>query len=141
MLNHGGKRVVIDIWPFTNTMFNSSTPSAWPHTKGSQNGPILAYFLWEGSDNDYFWINLMENALAAIKEKVSKARGPNAKPLPVYSNTTLESTTVEEIYGENLDKLKQLRKKFDPELIMDLAGSGGFKIPHPLEEPVVGEPW
>lgn len=83
----------------------------------------------------------MENALSAIKEKVRKARGPSAKPLPVYSNTTLESTTVEEIYGENLDKLKQLRKKFDPELVMDLAGSSEFKIPHPMEEPVVGEPW
>lgn len=88
MSKHGGKRVVIDVWPFTNTMFNKST-SAWLRGEGSPNGPILAYFLWEGSENDCFWTNLMKKTLSAIKAKVSKACGHNTKSLPVYSNTAL----------------------------------------------------
>ncbi|KAF8423164.1 hypothetical protein L210DRAFT_3509833 [Boletus edulis BED1] len=73
---HSGKRVVIDIWPFTETMFNNATECAWPHVKDQPNGPILAYFLWEGSENDNFWIQQMERAMKAIKKKVDKARGP-----------------------------------------------------------------
>ncbi|KAF8122357.1 hypothetical protein EV363DRAFT_1554935 [Boletus edulis] len=76
MPGHGGKPVVIDIWPFTETMFNNATECAWPHVKDQPNGPILAYFLWEGSENDKFWIQQMERAMKAIKKKVDKARGP-----------------------------------------------------------------
>ncbi|KIJ12388.1 hypothetical protein PAXINDRAFT_171197 [Paxillus involutus ATCC 200175] len=128
MIGHGGKRVVIDIWPFTKTMFDNSTPSAWPHTKGEPNGPILAYFLWEGADNDKFWIETMKKTLQAIERKVRKVRGPDAKELPVYMNTTLDSTTTpEDIWGENLVRLGELRRKFDPGLVMNLTG--GFRIP------------
>ncbi|KIJ65828.1 hypothetical protein HYDPIDRAFT_39012 [Hydnomerulius pinastri MD-312] len=129
MLNNGGKRVVIDIWPFTKSMFNDSTPSAWPHGSDSANSLVLAYFLWEGSENDSFWINLLKGALTAIKAKVSAARDESAEPLPVYSNTALgpDHTNVEDIYGKNLDRLMFLRKKFDRKLVMDLAR--GFKIP------------
>ncbi|KAF8122402.1 hypothetical protein EV363DRAFT_1274784 [Boletus edulis] len=129
MSGHGGKRVVIDIWPFTKTMFDNATECAWPHVKDQPNGPILAYFLWEGSENDKFWIQQMERAMKAIKKKVDKARGPQAEPLPVYLNTTLDTTRVEDVYGDNFEDLKAARKKFDPRRVMDLTG--GFRIPHP----------
>ncbi|KAF8436318.1 hypothetical protein L210DRAFT_3549436 [Boletus edulis BED1] len=129
MSGHGGKRVVIDIWPFTKTMFDNATECAWPHVKDQPNGPILAYFLWEGSENDKFWIQQMERAMKAIKKKVDKARAPHAKPLPVYLNTTLDTTRVEDVYGDNFEDLKAARKKFDPRRVMDLTG--GFRIPHP----------
>ncbi|KIJ65822.1 hypothetical protein HYDPIDRAFT_166842 [Hydnomerulius pinastri MD-312] len=146
MLNNGGKRVVIDIWPFTETMFNNSTPSAWPHDRGSRNGPILAYFIWEGSENDRFWLRRMDDVLTAIKAKVDKDRAERAKhaegaegaelakALPVYSNTTLVSTNVSDIYGDNFDTLKGLRARFDPDRVMDRAGSGRFKIPFSEED-------
>ncbi|KAF8132913.1 hypothetical protein EV363DRAFT_1162984, partial [Boletus edulis] len=129
MSGHGGKRVVIDIWPFTKTMFDNATECAWPHVKDQPNGPILAYFLWEGSENDKFWIQQMERAMKAIKKKVDKARGPQAEPLPVYSNTTLDSTRVEDVYGDNFERLREAREKFDPERVMNQTG--GFRIPHP----------
>jgi len=132
MPGHGGKRVVIDIWPFTKCMFYKATMCAWPHSWDQPNGPILAYFLWEGSENDKFWIQQMEHALKAIKKKVDKARGPIAKPLPVYSNTTLDTTRPEDIYGDNFERLRVVRKMFDPEGVMDLTG--GFKIPLPDEQ-------
>ncbi|KAG6376571.1 hypothetical protein JVT61DRAFT_1549 [Boletus reticuloceps] len=132
MSGHGGKRVVIDIWPFTKTMFDNATECAWPHVKDEPNGPILAYFLWEGSENDNFWIQQMERALKAIKKKVDKARGPHAKPFPVYSNTTLDTTRVEDVYGDNFEDLKAARETFDPERVMNLTG--GFRIPHPIKQ-------
>lgn len=130
MTAHGGKRIAIDIWPFTKSMFDKSTPAAWPHTKGEPNSPILACFLWEGLENDSFWIETMQKVLRAIQAKVTAARGRTAKPLPVYANTALyDYTTVEDVYGENLKALKQTRLKFDPNGVMDLTG--GFKIPFP----------
>ena len=112
-------------------MFDKSTPAAWPHTKGEPNGPIFACFLWEGLDNDSFWIETMKKVLGAIQAKVTAARGLTSKPLPVYANTVLCDgyTTVEDVYGENLKALKQMRKKVDPKCVMYLTG--GFRIPFP----------
>lgn len=120
---------VVDIWPFTKSMFDKSTPAAWPHKRGEPNGPILVYFIWEGVENDEFWISQMNKALDAILTKVRKSRG-GQEDLPVYLNTTLSSrTSVHDIYRENLGRLMDLRKRYDPELVMNRAG--GFSIPHP----------
>ncbi|KAF8132955.1 hypothetical protein EV363DRAFT_1416515 [Boletus edulis] len=52
--------------------------SAWPHVKGQPNDPILAYSLWEGSENDNFWIQQMERAM---KGRVKDTRGTDLKLL------------------------------------------------------------
>jgi hypothetical protein len=103
---------------------NSDHETAWPHKE--TNGPLLAYFQWEGQENDEFWINQMKRALKALGNKVY---GPGKKPTrPVYSNTTLvEATTVEDVYGKNLPYLSAFRRKIDPENVM--GQTGGFKIP------------
>lgn len=132
MIDNGGTRVIIDMWPFTSTMFDNSTAAAWPHVKDYPNGPVLAYFLWQGKENDAFWINTMQTALSAIKKQIKKSRGKKAAPLPVYCNTSLDSTTVKEIYANNLDNLKKSRQKFDPDDLMSLTG--GFRIPLPGDE-------
>ena len=123
--------IVMDIWPFVHEMFDNSSPAAWPHKKGQPIGPLVTYFLWDGKENDAFWIEQMRRALSAIEAKVYGAGV--APTTPIYGNTTLvERTAVHEVYRQNLDSLRETRKKYDPYNVMGQAG--GFRIPFPEGE-------
>ena len=130
-MKKGGKTIVMDIWPFVHEMFDNSSPAAWPHKKGQPNGPLVACFLWDGKENDAFWIRQMNRALSAIEAKVY---GVGAAPsTPIYTNTTLaERTGVSDVYRQKLDSLRETRKKYDPYDVMGQAG--GFRIPLPEGE-------
>ncbi|KAH8995907.1 hypothetical protein EDB92DRAFT_1814381 [Lactarius akahatsu] len=132
-----GRMVMAEIWPFLPTMFDRSVDSAWPHRRGEPNGPLVVYFMWEGTENDEVWINQMMTALdhihrIALEEKCTT---PSA---PVYCNTTLEDvTTPEQIYRDNLDRLSALRISYDPDNVM--GRTGGFRIPFPSSPATVDE--
>ena len=124
---HGGTRITIGLWPFTKAMFDRATDSAWPHEKSKPNCPIIVYFTWERESNDAYWIETMQATLDKLRVKVLEER-PLSKNLPYFINTALaEATTVEELYRDNLPKLKGLRTEYDPKAVMDLTG--GFRIP------------
>lgn len=44
----------------------------------------------------------------------SEAHGVNISPLLLYANYALATEPLENIYGDNLPRLKLLRKKYDP---------------------------
>ncbi|KAF8552570.1 FAD-binding domain-containing protein [Imleria badia] len=124
---HGGTRITIGLWPFTKAMFDHATDSAFPHEKGKPNCPIIVYFTWEGEKSDQFWVDTMKTTLEKLRETVDKER-PDSKGLPYFINTALaEATTVEDLYRNNLPRLKELRKTYDPSGVMDRTG--GFRIP------------
>ncbi|KAJ6614360.1 hypothetical protein B0H10DRAFT_2436007 [Mycena sp. CBHHK59/15] len=128
MKEHKGKLVLMDVWPFLPSIFDNSTPAAWPHKKGKAFGPLLAYFLWEGKAEDQFWLGRMQTALDSVRE-VAVREGCAAENAPTYSNNSLEYTPVEDIYRGELKGLSALRAKYDPTDVMGRAG--GFKIPLP----------
>ncbi|PCH35010.1 FAD-binding domain-containing protein [Wolfiporia cocos MD-104 SS10] len=128
MANNGGRMVIIDVWPFLPRLFETSTPSAWPHPRGKVWFPCLAYFLWEEEKDTKFWLDEMARAFAKIKE-VAKKEGCHEDSFPAYCNVSLDTTTPEEIYRDNLPWLMDLRAKYDPDDVMGLCS--GFKIPHP----------
>ncbi|KAJ7107905.1 hypothetical protein C8R44DRAFT_885296 [Mycena epipterygia] len=128
-----GRMVVADIWPFLPTMFDTSTDSAWPHKKGEPNGPLVVYFMWEGTENDVVWIDQMKTALDHI-HRIALQEGCTTPNAPVYCNTTLEDVTKPQqidIYRDNLTRLSALRRKYDPHKVMDRTG--GFRIPLDLD--------
>ena|ERR1700753_2069123 len=128
--DHGGISGLIEVWPFLPSIFDNSPPgAAWPHTKGKSFGPCVASFRWKGEENDGLWLTKIDEALKAIYE-VAKSEGVTSDSAPVYLNTSLENTSVEAIYQDNLEPLRQLREKYDPTGLMSLTG--GFKILLPL---------
>jgi len=129
MEKHGGTRTGIGMWPFTKAMFDRATESAWPHEKDKPNCPIIVYFTWEGKEHDKYWTGTMESTLKKLRDKVHSER-EQSKALPYFISTAFaEATSVEDLYGAHLEKLKQLRKEYDPNDVMGLTG--GFKIPLP----------
>ncbi len=126
ILENNGKMFAIGCKPFTEGMFDTITTDsaqngAWPHKKGEANHPLLVYAEWEGEKNDSFWISEVKRVLDVLSRNIRNS-------LPVYSNTALaEHTRVEDVYRDNLERLKSIRDTVDPTRVMSLAG--GFKIP------------
>ncbi|KIY62385.1 hypothetical protein CYLTODRAFT_361562, partial [Cylindrobasidium torrendii FP15055 ss-10] len=52
--------------------------------------------------------------------------GQDLSNAPLYPNYAIFDTPLEKIYGVNLEKLKEVKARVDPENVMGLAG--GFKI-------------
>ena len=101
------------MWPFTKSMFDKATPSAWPHAKDKPNCPII-YFTWEGKEHDDYWVGIMKSTLKTIKDKVHAERESSKGPPYFISTALVEATSVEDLYGSDLEKLKRLRKRYDP---------------------------
>ena len=62
-----------------------------------------------------------EDARAAVL-----ADGQDLSHAAVYPNYALFDTPLEEMYGENVARLRKIRAEIDPEDVMGLAG--GFKF-------------
>ncbi|KAF9489999.1 hypothetical protein BDN71DRAFT_1423227 [Pleurotus eryngii] len=126
MKRRGGKLVSFPFFPCVTSIFNDSKPAAWPHSRERVVVPLMAYFLWEGEENDEFWTARMRHTLENIKE-VARREGCLYEDSPAYPAVTFDTTNAEEIYRENLNKLVAIRRKYDPDNVMGLTG--GFKIP------------
>lgn len=127
MEHYRGRMVVTEVWPFLPSMFDNSVDSAWPHKKGSPNGPLVVIFTWEGKENDSVWIKQLKTALDEIR-RTALQEGCTTPDAPVYYNTCLsEVTRPEDIYRHNLPDLSAIRKIYDPDDVMSLTG--GFRIP------------
>lgn len=50
----------------------------------------------------------------------------DAAEFTIYPNYAIANTTAEELYGENTQRLREIKQRFDPRRIMDLAG--GFAL-------------
>lgn len=119
----------IDVRPFLQSSFNNSPPNAaWPHEPGKFVGPCIAFFQWVDEGEDKFWVKTMKDALEAVR-RVAIEEGVTRDDAPVYLNVTLEDTPVEHIYRGNLQKLREVRARYDPDNFWSLTG--GFRIPLP----------
>ena len=57
---------------------------------------------------------------------VALADGQNVSHAAVYVNYALFGTPLEDMYGGNVQRLREIKAVIDPERVMDLAG--GFKF-------------
>jgi len=125
---HKCRRIGISLWPFTEDMFENATHSAWPHRKSQPNLPVIVYLTWEDKNDDEFWLEIMKSTLKNLRKRIYDI-SPSSRDLPHFINTAFAgTTTLSDLYGDNLETLRQLRKEYDPKGVMCLAG--GFKIHH-----------
>ena len=71
----------------------------------------------------------MAHALRKVADAVHTVAlvdGQNISHAAVYPNNALPNTPLEDIYRENVPKLRRVKAEVDPEDVMALAG--GFKI-------------
>ena len=117
--------------PFLQSyLSHANSPSAFPPPAARQPGkapnPLLIWCGWEDPLHDDVFIAALEesgNRLAAV----AKAEGLLIDDPPaLYGNYVNAKTRLEDIYGENLPRLRALQDMIDPNNVMSL--SGGFKF-------------
>ena len=103
-----------------------SSPSAYPPDRTFGYTPFGIVYSWDDAkyDEDFhnaIWESTRRVTQAAIEE------GQDIQYAPKYPNYAMYDTPMEEMYGEkNLERLRELKKRVDPENVMGLAG--GFKF-------------
>lgn len=116
-LLHEGTFVSYDVEPFL-PYSQYAKDSAWPHKTNAL--PLNLYFGWTGEWNDEYWHNAIMRSAKVISD-AAKAEGQDLSEMYLYPNYVIAGTDAEEMYGPNLEKLRELRKKYDPEDVMGLT--------------------
>jgi hypothetical protein len=81
--------------------------------------------MWSNASLD----DTMACALRQISDAIRAAAladGQNVSHAAKYVNYALFGTPLEEMYGENVDRLREIRAAIDPEDVMGLAGGWKF---------------
>ena len=114
--------------PFSSKYFDYSQGGAYPHFP-SPNPlyPTVIWFGWELPLDDDAFVNGIISITKRIK-RMAIANGQNiggSKQI-LYPNYAMADTPLKNMYGENLKRLRKIRKAWDPKNIMYLTG--GFKF-------------
>ena len=81
--------------------------------------------MWSNRSLDKTMADALRDGSKTIHD-VAVADGQNLSNAAAYVNYALFSTPLEDMYGENVARLRRIKAKIDPERVMDLAG--GFKF-------------
>ncbi|KAF5345704.1 hypothetical protein D9758_013041 [Tetrapyrgos nigripes] len=100
--------------------------SAYPHSTARQITPANVFIFYNNvSDRDY-----MSNAIREFSLEIQKVAIEEGWSRPddiLYSNYAVAGTPLELIYGDNIERLRALKKIVDPTNVMGLTG--GWKVP------------
>jgi hypothetical protein len=118
--------VGVTLEPFDSSVFSHGSGSAYPPDRSQTVFPSVLGFTWTNSSIDYGVIASSMRKEAARIHEVALADGQNVSHAAIYVNYALFDTPLEDIYGQNVPRLREIRAAIDPEDVMGLAG--GFKF-------------
>jgi len=110
---------------FDSGLFSHGSPSAYPPDRSRAVFPSVLMIMWNNASLDATMADLLRDGAKTIHD-VAIADGQNLSHAAVYVNYALFDTPLEDMYGGNLARLRNIKAKIDPERVMDLAG--GFKF-------------
>ncbi|KAK7023511.1 hypothetical protein VNI00_016729 [Paramarasmius palmivorus] len=102
-----------------------STDSAYPHPRGRFVCPTVMEAHYPNAADDGFFNSAVRKAQQAIQLRAIK-EGQSFPDDILYNNYAPSDTPLKLIYGSNLARLRDIKKRVDPSNVMGLAG--GFKI-------------
>ena len=111
--------------PFEPDFLTHGEPSAYPPDRSLAVFSSLVSVSWNNASVD----GIMEEAVrlsAASLVEAGIRDGQDLKNAAPYVNYALFGTPLERMYGGHLERLREIRKKYDPEDIMGLAGGWKF---------------
>jgi hypothetical protein len=117
--------IVYSLEPFESDFLTHGQASAYPPNRCLAVLPSSIYFGWTDKSADKHMAEVMRISSATLVEAGIRD-GQNLKHAAPYTNYALFGTPVERIYGGHTKRLHEIRKKYDPEDVMGLAG--GWKL-------------
>ncbi|PPQ74917.1 hypothetical protein CVT26_011353 [Gymnopilus dilepis] len=116
---------LLGIEPFYGAFNHSTSPSAYPHDPSRPVTPCNPWLTYSSpDDDDYFNKALWDlaNKVQAVAVEEGQSRWDDIR----YPNYVLGNTPLQLLYGDNLPKLRAIKRAVDPKNVMGLAG--GFKF-------------
>ena len=83
------------------------------------------YLGWTNSSADGFMTEAMRRSAASFAEAGTQ-NGQHLKNAALNANYALFGTPLQTMYSEHLRRLREIRKKYDPDNVMELAGGWKF---------------
>jgi hypothetical protein len=117
--------ITFNLEPFEPDIFTHGAPSAYPPDRSRTILPSLLIISWNDKDLDQHMYDSIRNLSASLLETAMKD-GQDLKDAGPYPNYAVYGTPVEKIYGKNVERLREIKEKYDPFRVMDLTG--GFKF-------------
>ena len=112
--------------PFDKGLFSHGSGSAYPPDRSQAVFPSLLAVEWSDASLD----KTMASALRQIANSIyatALADGQNLSRAAVYVNYALFGTPLMDMYGGNVERLRQIRAAIDPDDVMGLAGGWKFQ--------------
>ncbi|TEB23056.1 FAD-binding domain-containing protein [Coprinellus micaceus] len=100
--------------------------TAYPFNRAEMYTPFNIFIAWADPSKDEWYKQEIEKIRDVLQAKLIEEGYEGVTTAPVYSNYALWDAPAERLYGSNLPKLQEIKRKVDPEDVMGLAG--GFKI-------------
>jgi len=117
--------VTVTLEPFDSGVFSHGSGSAYPPDRSQAVFPSVAGVTWTNASIDGIVASALRKESATI-HAVALADGQNVSHAAVYVNYALFDTPLEDIYGQNVPRLRKIRAAIDPDDVMGLTG--GFKF-------------
>ncbi|GJE93062.1 FAD dependent oxidoreductase [Phanerochaete sordida] len=99
--------------------------TAYPPTRKPGLLPLNMYYSWTAEVNDTRMVDAIKESAAHIKA-LAVAEGQDVAHAPVYGNYAVSGTPVEDIFGAHLQRMRDTKKRIDPNNVMGLTG--GWKV-------------
>ncbi|KAI0290493.1 FAD-binding domain-containing protein [Russula brevipes] len=111
--------------PFDSGLFSHGSPSAHPPDRSRVIFPSGMAFWWSNASLDDTMIRSLRQS-SDIVRAAALADGQDVSHAAVYVNYALFDTPLEDMYGGNVERLREIKAAIDPDDVMGL--SGGFKF-------------
>jgi hypothetical protein len=113
------------IEPFESDFLTHGGPSAYPPDRSLAVFPSVIYLGWTNASADGYMTEATRLSAASLFE-AGIQDGQDLTHAAAYGNYALFGTPVESIYGKHLRRLREIKKEYDPENVMGLAGGWKF---------------
>ncbi|KAH9990402.1 FAD-binding domain-containing protein [Russula vinacea] len=117
--------VTTTLEPFDKGLFSHGSDSAYPPDRSQAVFPSVLTVEWSNASLDDTMANALRNMSSTIRT-AALADGQNVSHAAKYVNYALFSTPLVDMYGKNVERLREIRRAIDPDDVMSLAG--GFKF-------------
>lgn len=111
--------------PFDKGIFSYGSDSAYPPDRSQVVSPSAVIASWSNASLD----DTMASALRNISDTIHSAAladGQKVSHAAKYPNYALFGTSLEHMYGGNVEKLRKIRAAIDPDGVMGLTGGWKF---------------